>query len=76
MFSLMTLLLLSVEDRCLGSLIECGSSGVCISPSMWCDGVTDCPNGEDENRCGEYQQSSQQQEFLVKFLCLKLAKLP
>ncbi|XP_015156666.1 transmembrane protease serine 2 [Gallus gallus] len=40
-----------VENRCLGSLIECGSSGVCISPSVWCDGVTDCPNGEDENRC-------------------------
>uniref|UniRef100_A0A8C9LAC9 Transmembrane protease serine 2 n=1 Tax=Pavo cristatus TaxID=9049 RepID=A0A8C9LAC9_PAVCR len=39
------------ENRCLGSLIECGSSGVCISPSLWCDGVTDCPNGEDENRC-------------------------
>ncbi|XP_065597738.1 transmembrane protease serine 2 [Cyrtonyx montezumae] len=40
-----------VENRCLGSLIECRSSGVCISPSQWCDGVTDCPNEEDENRC-------------------------
>uniref|UniRef100_A0A8C6JEK9 Uncharacterized protein n=1 Tax=Melopsittacus undulatus TaxID=13146 RepID=A0A8C6JEK9_MELUD len=40
-----------VENRCLGSLIECGSSGVCIPPSQWCDGVSDCPSGEDENRC-------------------------
>lgn len=47
-----------VENRCLGSLIECGSSGVCISPSVWCDGVTDCPNGEDENRCDFMDQTS------------------
>lgn len=33
--------------------MECGSSGICISPSNWCDGVFHCPNGEDENRCGE-----------------------
>ncbi|KFP03516.1 Transmembrane protease serine 2, partial [Calypte anna] len=41
----------AVENRCLGSLIECGSSGVCIPPSQWCDGVSNCPNGEDETRC-------------------------
>ncbi|XP_074670502.1 transmembrane protease serine 2 [Strix aluco] len=40
-----------VENRCLGSLIECGSSGVCIPPSQWCDGVSHCPSGEDETRC-------------------------
>ncbi|KFQ02222.1 Transmembrane protease serine 2, partial [Leptosomus discolor] len=39
------------ENRCLSSLIECGSSGVCLSPSLWCDGVSHCPNGEDETRC-------------------------
>ncbi|GAB0178263.1 transmembrane protease serine 2 [Grus japonensis] len=41
----------SIENRCFGSLIECGSSGACISPSQWCDGVSHCPNGEDEIRC-------------------------
>ncbi|KFQ84568.1 Transmembrane protease serine 2, partial [Phoenicopterus ruber ruber] len=40
-----------VHDRDVVSLIECGSSGVCIPPSQWCDGVSHCPNGEDETRC-------------------------
>ena len=35
--------------------IECGSSGTCVSPSHWCDGVLHCPSGEDENRCGKSQ---------------------
>ncbi|XP_039376212.1 transmembrane protease serine 2 isoform X1 [Mauremys reevesii] len=40
-----------VTNSCLGSSIECGSSGICVSPSQWCDGVAHCSNGEDENRC-------------------------
>ncbi|XP_061483582.1 transmembrane protease serine 2 isoform X2 [Rhineura floridana] len=40
-----------VTDSCSGSKIQCGTLGVCVSPSKWCDGVNDCPNGEDENRC-------------------------
>ncbi|XP_023571706.1 transmembrane protease serine 2 isoform X2 [Octodon degus] len=40
-----------LEKRCAVSGVECGNSGICISPSLWCDGVVHCPNGEDENRC-------------------------
>ncbi|KFV19177.1 Transmembrane protease serine 2, partial [Tauraco erythrolophus] len=40
-----------VENDPCGSLIECGSSGECVQPSEWCDGVSDCSNGEDETRC-------------------------
>uniref|UniRef100_A0A8C7AIG0 Transmembrane serine protease 2 n=1 Tax=Neovison vison TaxID=452646 RepID=A0A8C7AIG0_NEOVI len=40
-----------MENKCSVSGIECGSSGTCISPSHWCDGVLHCPSGEDENRC-------------------------
>ncbi|XP_048193219.1 LOW QUALITY PROTEIN: transmembrane protease serine 2-like [Perognathus longimembris pacificus] len=37
-------------SRC-SSGMECGTSGTCVSPALWCDGVSHCPNGEDENRC-------------------------
>ncbi|XP_005606217.2 transmembrane protease serine 2 isoform X1 [Equus caballus] len=40
-----------VENKCMGSRIECGNSGICTSASQWCDGILHCPNGEDENRC-------------------------
>ncbi|XP_008066754.1 transmembrane protease serine 2 [Carlito syrichta] len=40
-----------MESKCSVSGMECGSSGTCISPSHWCDGVSHCPSGEDENRC-------------------------
>ncbi|XP_055426104.1 transmembrane protease serine 2 [Bubalus kerabau] len=38
-----------MEDECSG--LECGSSGTCVSPSLWCDGILHCPSGEDENHC-------------------------
>ncbi|XP_072470873.1 transmembrane protease serine 2 isoform X3 [Notamacropus eugenii] len=40
-----------VKNRCPNSGIECGSSGTCISPTNWCDGISHCPSGEDENHC-------------------------
>uniref|UniRef100_A0A8D0EDK2 Transmembrane serine protease 2 n=1 Tax=Salvator merianae TaxID=96440 RepID=A0A8D0EDK2_SALMN len=40
-----------VTDTCSGSKIQCGTTGVCVTPSQWCNGVRDCPNGEDEDRC-------------------------
>ncbi|XP_025768873.1 transmembrane protease serine 2 [Puma concolor] len=43
-----------MENKCLVSGIECGSSGTCVSPSHWCDGVLHCPSGEDENRCATH----------------------
>nr|XP_019941102.1 PREDICTED: transmembrane protease serine 2 [Paralichthys olivaceus]XP_019941103.1 PREDICTED: transmembrane protease serine 2 [Paralichthys olivaceus]XP_019941104.1 PREDICTED: transmembrane protease serine 2 [Paralichthys olivaceus] len=30
---------------------SCRSGGTCLSSSQWCDGVTDCPHGEDESQC-------------------------
>ncbi|XP_074528587.1 transmembrane protease serine 2, partial [Halichoeres trimaculatus] len=30
---------------------SCSNGGKCLSLSQWCDGVQDCPKGEDESRC-------------------------
>ncbi|XP_066477394.1 transmembrane protease serine 2 [Tiliqua scincoides] len=38
-------------DSCSGSKIHCGTTGICVTPAQWCNGMIDCPNGEDENRC-------------------------
>ncbi|XP_060626290.2 transmembrane protease serine 2 [Anolis sagrei] len=40
-----------VTDSCFGSKIKCGTTGMCVAPSQWCDGIRDCPNNEDETRC-------------------------
>ncbi|XP_075817566.1 transmembrane protease serine 2 isoform X2 [Microtus pennsylvanicus] len=42
------------DSKCSTSEMECGTSGTCISSSLWCDGISHCPNEEDENRCGEF----------------------
>ncbi|XP_056267658.1 transmembrane protease serine 2-like isoform X2 [Pseudoliparis swirei] len=31
--------------------MACGSGGKCLSHSQWCNGVKDCPHGEDESQC-------------------------
>ncbi|KAK6322366.1 hypothetical protein J4Q44_G00071580 [Coregonus suidteri] len=30
---------------------SCSEGGVCLSASQWCDGIRDCPGGEDESQC-------------------------
>ncbi|XP_034148920.1 transmembrane protease serine 2 isoform X1 [Esox lucius] len=30
---------------------SCREGGMCLSASQWCDGVSDCPGGEDETQC-------------------------
>ncbi|KAB0403507.1 hypothetical protein E2I00_002449 [Balaenoptera physalus] len=45
-----------LEDQCLG--MECSSSGTCVSPSHWCDGILHCPGGEDENRFSVFFRNS------------------
>ncbi|XP_077651677.1 transmembrane protease serine 2 [Urocitellus parryii] len=40
-----------LENKCSAYEMECGSSGTCVSPFFWCDGIAHCPNGEDENQC-------------------------
>lgn len=44
---------LLVRRGCSVTGVQCSSSGPCISASLWCDGVEQCPNGEDEKQCCE-----------------------
>ncbi len=64
-------------DECEGqSKFQCGSSSNFICENKKCDGIEDCPNGEDEDECSsESDKSSQESDDLCrgddKFRCGK-----
>lgn len=60
-------------EWCRDGQFVCGNSRFCVDQSNVCDGVRDCPHGEDEKKCAaliddEHLQPSQQtyQEFFAK----------
>ncbi|XP_061783961.1 transmembrane protease serine 2-like isoform X2 [Nerophis lumbriciformis] len=38
------------SSRCIHG-VQCSAGGGCVWASQWCDGVRDCPHGQDEDDC-------------------------
>uniref|UniRef100_A0A3B4UD47 Transmembrane serine protease 2 n=1 Tax=Seriola dumerili TaxID=41447 RepID=A0A3B4UD47_SERDU len=53
---ILTLSCVSVSSPCVHGM-QCGD-GSCVWESQWCDGVTDCPAGQDEANCVRLHGSS------------------
>lgn len=45
------MIIVITPDWCKEGQFVCGSSRFCIDQSNVCDGVRDCPHGEDEKKC-------------------------
>lgn len=39
---------LNAGDECTYPAVMCGSTGICVHISKWCDGIGDCPDKIDE----------------------------
>jgi len=44
--------LCSGEWTCLWNQFKCSSSNLCIDRKLACDGIRNCPDGDDEKHCG------------------------
>lgn len=55
--------MLDLEEACLETEFACAKSGLkglqkCLSPDVVCDGVRDCPKGDDEEGCVKCEHGS------------------
>jgi hypothetical protein len=49
-------------EWCKNGQFVCGSSRFCVDQSRVCDGISDCPHGEDEKKCAALIDDERQSE--------------
>ncbi|XP_049279689.1 basement membrane-specific heparan sulfate proteoglycan core protein isoform X5 [Anopheles funestus] len=63
-----------ITDLCRGDdKVRCGKTSVYICAVQWCDNITDCPNGEDENE-SECQKCGKDEFSCDRTRCVPLQK--
>lgn len=55
--------------------MQCGD-GSCVWESQWCDGVKDCPAGQDEDTCGKGPHSGAASANRTQMQCIHLLLWP